>query len=301
MIKTCLIPFLPVSLILSGCGGATTGTPANFTSWASITHPSVVTASAVAYEGTYNYDTTTANLTSVGAASTASSPEVSLTYNSSGTITAASISTSSQTQIYDEFRDANSSGTLFYALKSSDNSDWAMVAQPTNSALNWKYNSMAAWTDADGSGSGKYGSISAGSQTAGSGIPTSSSATFSGAGSGFYTDASNNVYVASSAITANANFATQQVTLSSNNTVKNQFDASTGAFATTVTDSNLNFTGTLSHSTGTNDLSGTLTTTSGMSGPSQSVYYGPNSEEIGGVFNITGSSQTYVGAFGAKQ
>ena len=276
MIKTYLANFLPVSLILSGCGGATTagGTAKNFNSWVSITNPSVVTVSGVAYEGSYTHDTSSGNLNSIGAASAASSPTVSLTYNSSGTITAATISTATQTQNYDSFYDANSIGSLFFAEKKSSAKDWALATDPTNTTFDWKYNAMAAWTDPDVSGSGKYGSISAGSQTTGSNIPTSSSATFSGAGGGIYTEATDNLYGTKTDITANANFATGQVTLSSVSTGKRKFNTSSSQFETYANDNSLNFTGNLTHSSGTNSLSGTLTTTSGMSGPSQSIITG---------------------------
>lgn len=289
-----VIPFL--SACVGGGGG---GTTRSFSSWDSITYPSTVTASGVSYEGTYTYSTSTGNLTSVGVASAASSPQVSLTYNSSGVLTAASISTSSQTQSYDSFSAANSDGSLMFALKTSDGSDWALATDPASNALDWKYQAFGVWTDPDSSGSGKYGSISVGSQTTGSSIPASSSATFSGYGGGFYTDSSNNAYVVQSAVSATANFATRQVSLSSTSTGKQQY--SNGSFGSYGADSNLNFSGTLSYSANTNSMSGTLTTTSGMSGPSQARFYGPNAEEIGGVFNLTGGSQTFVGGFGAKQ
>lgn len=293
--------FLATSF-LSACGGGGGGggtTTSAFSSWQNITYPSTVTASGIAYEGTYTYNTSTGNLTSVGAASAASSPQVQLTYNSSGTLTAGTISTSSQTQSYDSFSAANSNGTLLFALKTSDASDWALATEPTASALNWKYQAFGVWTDPQSSGSGKYGSISVGSQTTGSSIPSSSSATFSGYGGGFYTDSSNNVFVVQSSVSATANFATRQVSLSSSSTGKQQY--SNGSFGAYGADSNLNLSGTLSYSANTNSLSGTLTTTSGMSGSSQARFYGPNAEEIGGVFNLTGGSQTFVGAFGAKQ
>jgi hypothetical protein len=93
-------------LVLAACGGGgggTSPTVSNLSSWNSISYPSVVTASAVGYEGNYSYNTGTGQLTSVGAASAASSSSIALTYNSSGTLTAASVVTANQTQNYDKW------------------------------------------------------------------------------------------------------------------------------------------------------------------------------------------------------
>ena len=268
-------------------------------SWNSVSHPSEVTASGVAYEGSYTYDTSTGAINSIGGASEATSPTVALTYNSSGTLTKAVISTGSQTQTYDKFTSANANGTLFFADKTNDTNDWALATEPLHQNVNWKYQSIAVWTEPD-SGSGKYGGMSVGSTTSGSSIP-SGSATFTGFAGGFYSDASNNVHVVQSNFSATANFGSRSIAVSTTDSRKQLFNGNDGSFASSQDDATLNFTGTLSYSPNENSLSGTLTTNSGMSGPSSSKFYGPNAEEIGGAFNMTGGSQTFVGAFGAKQ
>ena len=236
-------------LVLAACGGGggggTSPTVSNLSSWNSISYPSVVTASAVGYEGNYSYNTGTGQLTSVGAASAASSSSIALTYNSSGTLTAASVVTANQTQNYDNFTTANANGTLFFGLKSSDSGDWALATEPTSSLLNWKYQSIAIWTDPDGLGSGRYGAISAGVETNATTLPTSGSASFTGAGWGFYTDVSNNDFVVQSDISATANFATRQLTVNSTNSGKQQY--TNGSFGSYNNDSNLNYSGTLTN------------------------------------------------------
>lgn len=287
---------------LAACGGGGGGggtTTSALSSWQNITYPSTVTASGVAYEGTYAYNTSTGNITSVGAASAASNPQIQLTYNSSGTLTGATISTSSQTQSYDSFSAANSSGTLTFGLKTSDSSDWALATEPTATALNWKYQAFGVWTDPQSSGSGKYGSISVGSQTTGSSIPSIGLATFNGVGGGFYTDPVNDVFVVQSEIAATVDFNIRSVSLASFNTGMQQYSG--GAFGPYFNDPTLDLNGTINYAANTNSLSGLLTSVSGMAGPSEARFYGPNAEEIGGVFNLTGGGQTYVGAFGAKQ
>ena len=142
--------------------------------------------------------------------------------------------------------------------------------------------------------------MSVGSQTEGSNIP-SGNATFSGFAGGFYSDALNNIYVVQSTLSATANFGARSVAISATDTGKQLFNGNDGTFGTYANDANLNFSGTLTYPANTNTLTGTFTTTSGMSGPSQSKFYGPNANEIGGAFNLTGGGKTYVGAFGAKQ
>ena len=299
-----LIP--PVLLVLAACGGGGGGsggspTVSNLTSWNSISYPSVVTASAVGYEGNYSYNTGTGQITSVGAASVTSNSSIALTYNSSGTLTAASVVTANQTQNYDNFAAANANGTLTFGLKSNDSGDWALATEPTSSLLNWKYQSIAIWTDPDGLGSGKYGAISAGAETNATTLPTSGTASFTGAGGGFYTDVSNNVFVVQSDISATANFATSQLTVNSTNSGKQQY--TNGNFGSYSNDANLNYSGTLTNVINGSEhvISGTLTTTSGLSGPAEGRFYGANGAEVGGAFNLTGGGQTFVGAFGAKQ
>jgi hypothetical protein len=296
-LKFASITFFMLSLTACGGGGGGSSTATTFSSWQSITYPSSVSASGVAFEGTYNYNTSTGVVTSVGAASSASNPKIKLTYNSSGNLTDAVISTSSQTQTYDTFNAANSNGTLTFAEKTSDSSDFALGAEPAATALGWKYQTFAVWTDPN-SGTGNYGSISAGAETQATNIPTTSTVSFSGYGSGFQTDASNNVYFAQLDVTATANFATRGIYLASSNTGKQQYTGSWGAY---VNDSNLNFSGNLAYGPNSNSVTGTLTTASGLTGPVNARFYGPHAQELGGVFNLTGAGQTFVGAFGAEQ
>jgi hypothetical protein len=45
-----------------------------------------------------------------------------------------------------------------------------------------------------------------------------------------------------------------------------------------------------------------VTSAGGLTGNSTGQFYGPNAEELGGVFLLQGSGvETYAGAYGAKQ
>jgi hypothetical protein len=66
--------------------------------------------------------------------------------------------------------------------------------------------------------------------------------------------------------------------------------------------SNLNMSGTLSYVSGSNQFSGAITTTNGMTGSAKGRFYGPSAQEIGGTFSVTGSGvQSYGGAFGGSR
>jgi hypothetical protein len=164
--------------------------------------------------------------------------------------------------------------------------------------LGWDYQSASTFTTGAGTGSGSAGSISIGQMTYASGIPSSGSATYDGYSTGRVTSSNGEAYFTFSDISASVDFANKSATITSTNS---QY---TEDLVTRYADSSLNFTGQMSYSPGTNNLSGTITTStsSAVNGKVYGRFYGPNAEEIGGVFNtdINGVS-IYSGAYGAKQ
>ena len=59
--------------------------------------------------------------------------------------------------------------------------------------------------------------------------------------------------------------------------------------------------GTLNYAAGSNAFSGNVSAT-GLTGSSSGQFYGPNAEELGGVFSLEGAGvETYIGGYGAKQ
>jgi hypothetical protein len=64
----------------------------------------------------------------------------------------------------------------------------------------------------------------------------------------------------------------------------------------------LNLSGTAQYSIGTNQFVVPVTTAnSQLSGNANGRFYGPAAQEIGGVYNLTGSGASMGGAFGGKQ
>ena len=154
---------------------------------------------------------------------------------------------------------------------------------------------MGARTGA-GTGSGKVGNYSIGSPTTGASIPTSGTATYTGATGGRYATAAGLDYFTSSSLTATANYATRSVALTSTSSVGTR---------DLLAQSSLNavdFTGSMTYAAATNSLTGTITTTGGLSGTVKGQFYGPGANELGGSFTATGAGlEAFSGAFGAKK
>ena len=77
-----------------------------------------------------------------------------------------------------------------------------------------------------------------------------------------------------------------------------------GTTGVKVADSTLDMTGSLSYAANSNSFKGIVATTGGLTGTSTGQFYGPNAEELGGVFSLKGtgtSKENYAGAYGAKQ
>jgi hypothetical protein len=100
-------------------------------------------------------------------------------------------------------------------------------------------------------------------------------------------------------MTAVVDFQSRNIAFSTTNTVL------TGSSSTLP--SNLDLTGNWSYGTGTSEFSGTVSTTpaGNLSGSATGRFYGPNAEEIGGVYSLTsntmGDRSTMIGGFGGKR
>ena len=68
-----------------------------------------------------------------------------------------------------------------------------------------------------------------------------------------------------------------------------------------IANTGLNLTGNFSYPAGTNFFFGTVTSANGMSGSGAGRFYGPAAQEIGGVYNLSGTVGQMIGSFGGKQ
>ncbi|WP_443630132.1 transferrin-binding protein-like solute binding protein [Candidatus Njordibacter sp. Uisw_056] len=300
--------------LLSGCGASlddnsssTTpaskatlpaGTPASFSEatlkWSDVSEANTtVTADGFSSEATLVFTTSTAPAPEID-----TTAEVKIAYDSLGKISGLSV-------IKD---DVNLTWVKVYSDDSSDssltvtdgNNAQGMIYDPENGS-NWDYQTMATWVQAnEGTGIGRIGAMSVGNPTADASIPTAGSATFSGVAEGMYVDNDHKFYRVSSDATLSANFVTQSVTFNTTNSLIQPVDV-----GDPYTDAGPNLTGTFSYSANNNTLTSSNlygTSSDWTGGTASAKFYGPDAEEIGGVFSIRGTGkEAYEGAFGAKR
>ena len=183
---------------------------------------------------------------------------------------------------------------------SLDPTSVAIMAKPIN--LGWDYQTFGIWeTGRDSPTSRKFGAMSVGN-TAGTAIPGTGSATFTGYTAGSYVNSAGTGTTVFADLTVGATFGTQTLIFNTNNT------QTSSDWVTFTPNSDLNLSGTLTYAAGTNSFTGSLVTShtnpiDRLTGNSTGQFYGPNAEELGGVFLLRGSGpvETYAGAYGAKR
>ena len=298
------IYYLIAVLSLSACGGGGGGSSASSSSplvtFSQVGANSQVTvANGISNEVDYTYNVGTSKITTLSNYNAGQAgANVVASYDASKNIGTVKLNTAGGTSI--SWNTATDSiGTLLINsnveyITSANGQNYSLIANPYD--LGWDYQTFGTWVTGGGTGSGKAGNYSIGLPTSGSSIPTSGTATYTGYTGGRYSASGGEDYYTSSNLTANANYATRSITLSSTGTkvtrdLLNQFNFN-----------NINFTGTMTYSAASNDITGTILTTSGLNGTVKGQFYGPLANEIGGSFTATGAGiELYSGAFGAKK
>lgn len=153
----------------------------------------------------------------------------------------------------------------------------------------WEYASSAAATSSVGS------TFVIGPETRSADLPVAGTAIYNGVMFGRYSDGAA-IWSTTASASAVADFGNRTVAF---NTASTQI-ASPG---TTLAASQLDLGGTFSFPMATNNLTGTLSTVSGLSGPGSARFFGPAAVEIGGTFFVqdVGNTQQMTGSFGLKQ
>lgn len=160
----------------------------------------------------------------------------------------------------------------------------------------FEYQTYGAW-GSYGNATTSANAISVGSATPVTGLPATGSYTFTGGASGYYTDSNKLAYVTNANMTATASFDSRTVNLTTTGTY-----ISGSPTGSVVPAPNLNLAGTLAIASGSNQVSGTVSTVSGMSGNANGKFYGPNANEVGGTYAVSGSGLgSFVGGFGGKR
>lgn len=164
--------------------------------------------------------------------------------------------------------------------------------------LGWNYQSFGVW--AVNGAPMQVGALSAGAVTPATAVPTMGSATFTGHAGGFYFDGTGSRLTTDARMSAVTNFSSRTIDFSTTGTM-----VSTAANPpATSARPELNLSGNLSYGAGSNQFSGNVSTANNaLSGNASGRFYGPNAEEIGGVYGLSAPSggARMIGAFGGKR
>jgi hypothetical protein len=295
-----LITCTPVVLVAcgGGGGGGSSSTLAPFVRWSSVAAGSTYAISGDSMQGTYTWNSGTDRVTAVTTAAQQSGATFTETFNSSGIVQSVRIQTASGTDI-SFARGTDTFGVLLInndinAVISADQTKYALAPEPT--AMGWEYQSFGIWVTGAGTGSGTYGAASVGAATAGGSVPTTGTANYTGYTGGRAVANDGQYFFTSSSMSAATNFATRSISFATTNTY------TTPDLLTQSAASSLNMTGTLTYSAGSNQFTGNVSTTGGMTGTATGRFYGPTAQEIGGTFGVSGAGVlNYGGAFGGKR
>ncbi|MFN2646072.1 MAG: transferrin-binding protein-like solute binding protein [Burkholderiales bacterium] len=160
---------------------------------------------------------------------------------------------------------------------------------------NWNYQTFGVWNRSNSATSFDAGVFSFGAATPASAVPSVGTATFTGLANGFFASSAGSAFFTSASMTANANFGTASITFSTINTQTVPIAGGSTAFRP-----DLNLTGTFNYLSGSNLFSGPVSAT-GLAGTATGRFYGPAAQEIGGVYNLSGTAGSMMGSFGGKQ
>jgi hypothetical protein len=148
-----------------------------------------------------------------------------------------------------------------------------------------------------GNATGNSFAISAGSVSLGTVIPAIGSLNYNGGSTGYFVDNNKFSYITNANMIVTSTFDNRTLNLTTSNTV-----ISGSPNGNVSTNTNLDLIGVLTYVVADNNFTGTVTTTSGMTGKINGKFYGPGLNEIGGTYAVYGAGLgTIVGSFGGKR
>jgi hypothetical protein len=306
-----------ICVALAGCGGG--GGSANvvptiptypftsFTAAQALTLPATIQIGGVSQEATYTANLLNNTITSLTAPTAYSAGATySETINAAGVTTAVNATSANGSSI--SFNAANGdilNGYLIYfpVISATVNAAGsAYILSPNRGALGvpWNYQSFGVWVTGGGTGAGTVGVMSAGAETLGASMPNAGTFIFLGVAGGKYADTAGNPFNVFSDMAATVDFGLRTISFRTMGSVVS------ADLITSALNSNLDITGSLTYTAGTNQFTGAATTLGGglanapMSGTVTGRFYGPTATEIGGTFALSGANSTngYIGAFG---
>jgi C-lobe and N-lobe beta barrels of Tf-binding protein B len=288
-----------------GGGGSSPGkTPMPFTSFSAVQFDQPVQATAMsqtvsatktAVLGGVNITSTTVNLVDTASSS------AQLTYGILPAITAFSFSTPQSNVSFSGINVQCVAGTG--VCSGSNTPTVASVTNALDATVAWNYQSFGYWLAFPSTTTALAGAISFGNATPVASIPVSGTATYHGLSSGSYVDQTGAVFVHAAQMQSLVDFGpARSVAFSTVNTTVSPLNATSPTPFPA-----LNLSGNLTITTGANQFIGTVNapgggTTPAMTGTATGRFYGPTTQEIGGIFSLKGTGpQTMLGGFGGKQ
>ena len=307
-IKLRLLLASAVALTLSGCGGGggSSTTLSNLTVSFSENQTlprSVSLSDGHGVETNYTWDSQNDKIASIGTAKFNDKTTLNATFDANSNYGTAGFTNTDSTLTFDT-NDTYGTFSLdsdYLAVEKDNGQDYLVLANPYK--LNFDYQTFGTWATGGGTGSGEVGGLSNGFRTLHSSIPTSGVATYTGEAGGRWVekvDVSGDYGWIKADLTATANFSNRQISVATSNSVRiDQKGRTDGAGFNSAYD----FNGTLSYNDVNNHFQGNISNGGDLTGTAQGQFYGPNAEEMGGVFSLDsdGTIAGYMGGFGAKR
>ncbi len=182
------------------------------------------------------------------------------------------------------------------ACTAADATSRALVMSPSD--LGWNYQTFGVWKKDLTAPGFQAGAISAGAITPSVALPVGiTNAVFEGRARGFFINPTGTLFNTDADMSAITNFSSRNIQFSTINTFL--ADPNTPSLPTPAQE--LNLTGVWNYNLGTSQFSGDVASVNGMLGRASGRFYGPNAEEIGGIYSLTGGGATLFGGFGGKR
>jgi hypothetical protein len=165
-----------------------------------------------------------------------------------------------------------------------------------HSAMGFEYQTFGVWLTGVETGTGLVATMTAGAPTLSTSVPESGVANYSGASSGIYIDAGDNPFLAFADFTAQVEFdAPARIDVQASNTEVVDLNALVPGTPNPA----LDYAG-----SGAVAADGTFSaaiSATNLAGDMDGLLYGPSAEELGAVFQMSGTDGRYIGAVGAAQ
>jgi hypothetical protein len=266
-----------------------------FTSFSAIQPSQTVVMSGISQPAAISFtDGSQTTVTAFTAGTVDTSARFSFTYDASRTLSGVKIE-SMQSNMSFGAAAGDSISCSATSCTAEDQAHTKLLAFVNSPAAGWNYQTFGFW-GAEATSNTILSAFSAGSATPAGAVPQTGSALFAGRSMGMYVDPTGAYAGTNANMTANVNFQSRSIAFSTNATTLNPSTAPTAA-------PGLNLSGVFTYGAGSNQFNGTVVSANGtLNGSSTGQFYGPNAEELGGTYALSGSgTMRMIGAYGGKR